>query len=241
VRLLQEVENSPYRLAIVAPVRESMPDDGRRKSCAAAITSTPCSSASRSSCLPAAAAPNRSCPSWTSKPLVNTVAATVNLPPESKQILLEANDVAARCDMLVPLVQQQVEALVIARAFEGNQTEGPEPELDTAAATAQRAGCAFPPGGGAAKHMRIKVVHSHQSTIQSPEDQEIIRKGKYAPRPAEPISDVRDMFSRASGNMRSGPPAVQESRTMGLDHVRRTGLVRHRGSLRPGGPRTEAG
>jgi Lon protease-like protein len=118
VRLLQEIENSPYRLADVVPVREAKLDDQapevmRRRNHLDALFIR------FSELMADGAGRSRQVVSqFDFETLVNTVASTLNLPPESKQVLLEANDVAARCDMLVPLVQQQVEALVIARRFE---------------------------------------------------------------------------------------------------------------------------
>ncbi len=118
VRLLQEIENSPYRLAEVEPVRELKLDDQapemvRRRNHLDAlfIRFNELMTAGRRRSKPVVS-------QLDFEALVNTVATTLNVPPESKQVLLEANDVAVRCDMLVPLVQQQVEALVIARKFE---------------------------------------------------------------------------------------------------------------------------
>jgi len=50
--------------------------------------------------------------------LVNLVASTLNLPPEDKQLLLEVDDIAERCDCLLPALQEQVETLVVVRRFE---------------------------------------------------------------------------------------------------------------------------
>lgn len=125
VRLLQEVENSPYRLAEVEPVQDFKLDDQapevvRRRNHLEALfgrfaelmTEDSQRFGQRVSQLDFEA-------------LVNTVASALNLPATSKQLLLETDDVAARCDMLIPLVQQQLVALVIARRFEKIKPKDP--------------------------------------------------------------------------------------------------------------------
>jgi uncharacterized protein len=57
--------------------------------------------------------------------LVNMVAMTLNLDIEQKQALLEINDPYQRCDVLIPILQQQLEALVLVRQFEHIKPEHP--------------------------------------------------------------------------------------------------------------------
>lgn len=57
--------------------------------------------------------------------LVNMVAMTLNLGIEQKQALLEIDAVPQRCDVLIPVLQQQLEALVIVRQFEHIKPENP--------------------------------------------------------------------------------------------------------------------
>ncbi len=57
--------------------------------------------------------------------LVNMVAMTLNLPIEQKQTLLEINATSQRCDLLIPVLQQQLEALVLVRKFEHIKPENP--------------------------------------------------------------------------------------------------------------------
>jgi uncharacterized protein len=57
--------------------------------------------------------------------LVNMVAMTLNLAIEQKQALLEINDPSQRCDVLIPILQQQLEALVLVRKFEHIKPEHP--------------------------------------------------------------------------------------------------------------------
>ncbi len=57
--------------------------------------------------------------------LVNMVAMTLNLSIEQKQDLLEINEAPERCDALIPILQQQLEALVLVRRFEHIKPENP--------------------------------------------------------------------------------------------------------------------
>jgi uncharacterized protein len=57
--------------------------------------------------------------------LVNMVAMTLNLPIDQKQALLEIGEPALRCDMLIPILQQQLETLIIVRKFERIKPENP--------------------------------------------------------------------------------------------------------------------
>ena len=57
--------------------------------------------------------------------LVNMVAMTLNLSMDQKQALLEIDDLPLRCDMLIPILQQQLETLVIVRKFEHIKPENP--------------------------------------------------------------------------------------------------------------------
>jgi len=57
--------------------------------------------------------------------LVNMVAMTLNLPIEQKQALLERDAPSLRCDMLIPILKQQLETLVIVRRYEHIKPENP--------------------------------------------------------------------------------------------------------------------
>jgi hypothetical protein len=50
---------------------------------------------------------------------------TINLPIEQKQALLEIDAPALRCDMLIPILEQQLETLVIVRRYEHIKPENP--------------------------------------------------------------------------------------------------------------------
>jgi Lon protease-like protein len=57
--------------------------------------------------------------------LVNMVAMTLNLEIEQKQALLEINEAPERCDALIPVLQQQLETLILVRRFEHIKPENP--------------------------------------------------------------------------------------------------------------------
>lgn len=57
--------------------------------------------------------------------LVNMVAMTLNLGIEQKQALLEINEAPLRCDELIPILQQQIETLILVRNFEHIKPENP--------------------------------------------------------------------------------------------------------------------
>jgi Lon protease-like protein len=57
--------------------------------------------------------------------LVNMVAMTLNLPIDQKQVLLEIDSPSERCDMLIPILEQQLETLGIVRRFEHLKPENP--------------------------------------------------------------------------------------------------------------------
>jgi ATP-dependent Lon protease len=53
------------------------------------------------------------------------VAMTLNLAIDQKQALLEIGDVNQRCDSLIPVLQQQLETLVLVRQFENIKPDNP--------------------------------------------------------------------------------------------------------------------
>jgi Lon protease-like protein len=57
--------------------------------------------------------------------LVNMVAMTLNLPTEQKQALLEIAEVPRRCDVLLPVLQHQLETLILVRRFEHIKPQTP--------------------------------------------------------------------------------------------------------------------
>ena len=117
VRLMREVQQRPYRTAEVLLLREEPCDDNameiiRLRNHIAGLFTRYMELQSEGE----ARAPEL-VPQLKFETLVNTVASTLNFPPEQKQSLLELDDARTRCAALIPLVQRQVEALMLVRSF----------------------------------------------------------------------------------------------------------------------------
>jgi len=119
VRVIREIPHSPYRLAEVENLKDAAFDDQaaevvERRNRMAGLFSRFAELASTSSKSGAADLVSQ----YTFETLVNTVAATLNLPAQEKQGLLEIDDLTQRCDVLIPALQQQLEILILVRRFE---------------------------------------------------------------------------------------------------------------------------
>ena len=118
VRLVREVQHSPYRLAEVEELEEQPCNEEdlnivRRRNHLGGLFS-------RFTEL-ATAGKHRAqelVPQLNFEALVNMVASTLNLPAEEKQALLEIDQITERCDSLIPVLQRQLEALILVRSFE---------------------------------------------------------------------------------------------------------------------------
>jgi len=115
---MREVQQKPYRLAEVEPVPESRYDKSAdeivlRRNRLGGLFMRYAELASRGK-----SHLHRSVIQRSFEGLVNLVAVSLNLPAEDKQMLLELDDLADRCDCLIPALQQQLETLVIVRDFE---------------------------------------------------------------------------------------------------------------------------
>jgi len=125
VRLIREIEHSPYRLAQVEHVSDMDYDDlsdeiiERRNHLAGLFTRF--TELATSGKVPA----SDLVPQDRFEALVNMVATTLNLDPQEKQVLLEMDDIAERCDILIPVLQRQLEALILVRDFEHLKPEDP--------------------------------------------------------------------------------------------------------------------
>jgi Lon protease-like protein len=116
--LVREVQHSPYRLAEVEELEEQPCDEEalaivRRRNHLGGLFS-------RFTEL-ATAGKHRAqelVPQLNFEALVNMVASTLNLPAEEKQALLEIDQITERCDSLIPVLQRQLEALILVRSFE---------------------------------------------------------------------------------------------------------------------------
>jgi uncharacterized protein len=125
VRLLREVQQKPYRRAEIEFLHESelQHDDDevvRRRNRLGGLFSryTELSTNGRYRAVELV-------PQFDFEVLVNTVATILNVAPEAKQTLLELDDLTARCDALIPVLQKHLEALVLIRGFEHLRPKDP--------------------------------------------------------------------------------------------------------------------
>jgi uncharacterized protein len=125
VRLVREIQHSPYRLAQVRPLEELLCDDQavevirRRNHLAGLFTRfTELATAGKYRAV-------ELMPQLNFEALVNMVASTLNLPAREKQVLLEIDDLTQRCDVLIPVLKRQLEAMIVVRNFEHIKPEDP--------------------------------------------------------------------------------------------------------------------
>ena len=125
VRILREVQHSPYRLVEVEIIEE-VPYDEHSEGIV--NRQNQLSSLFAKFAELAAGVKQRTLdfmPQLDFESLVNMVAMTLNLSIEQKQALLEINAAPLRCDELIPLLRQQIEALILVRNFEKIKPENP--------------------------------------------------------------------------------------------------------------------
>jgi Lon protease-like protein len=125
VRLIREVQHSPYRLAEVEPIADLACDDSseeviRRRNHLGGLFTRFTELASKGAHRAADLVPQINF-----EALVNLVASTSNMPAEEKQFLLEIDDITRRCDILIPFLQRQLETLIIVRRFERLKPQDP--------------------------------------------------------------------------------------------------------------------
>ena len=125
VRILREVQHSPYRLVEVEKIEEVPCDekaaeiiDRHNQMGSLFARFTELATGVKQQALDLM-------PQLDFESLVNMVAMTLNLATEQKQALLEISDAAQRCDMLIPVLQQQLDTLIIVRRFEHIKPENP--------------------------------------------------------------------------------------------------------------------
>ena len=125
VRILKEVQHTPYRMVEVEALEDTEDDAPsaetvRQHNQLAALFArfTELATGAKQHAL-------ELMPQLDFESLVNMVAMTLNLPIEQKQGLLEIGQVSHRCDILIPVLQQQVETLVLIRKFETIKPENP--------------------------------------------------------------------------------------------------------------------
>jgi len=113
VRLIREVQQTPYRLAEVEEISDAICDDNstdiiRRRNHLVGLFSRFTELATQGNYRARDLVPQ----------LVNMVASTISLPVEDKQALLEMDEVTERCDVLIPVLRRQVETLILVRKYE---------------------------------------------------------------------------------------------------------------------------
>jgi uncharacterized protein len=123
VRLLWEVECSPYRRAEVEPLEDRHAEGEEiiaQRNRLTALFSRFAELAGTSQ-----EQAQRHFSALDFETLVNTVASTLNFSVRQKQLLLETDDIVERCDTLVPVLQRQIEALALIRGFEKIRPQDP--------------------------------------------------------------------------------------------------------------------
>jgi uncharacterized protein len=125
VRIVREIQHSPYQLVEIEKIEEPPCDElsidvVTRHSHLSELFSrfTELATGVKKQAL-------EFMPQLNFESLVNMVAMTLNLAIEQKQALLEIDDLAARSDVLVPILQQQLESLLLVRKYERIRPENP--------------------------------------------------------------------------------------------------------------------
>jgi Lon protease-like protein len=125
VRLIREIRHSPYRLAEVEHLADLSYDDSslnviRRRNHIGGLFTRFTELATGGKYREVELVPQLNF-----EALVNMVASTLNLPVQEKQFLLEMDDITQRCDILIPVLQRQLETLILVRRFENIKPEDP--------------------------------------------------------------------------------------------------------------------
>jgi uncharacterized protein len=125
VRVVREIEHTPYRLAEVEVMPELTCDEERedvirRRDQLGALfcgySELATSTGKRK---------NEVILELEFEALVNMTATVLNLPAEERQALLEVDAILERCDLLIPILQRHLEALILVRKFEHLKPEDP--------------------------------------------------------------------------------------------------------------------
>jgi uncharacterized protein len=125
VRILREIHHSPYRMVEVEKIEETPCDEraadmvDRHNHLGGLFAKfTELATGVKQQAL-------ELMPQLDFESLVNMVAMTLNLAIDQKQALLEIDSTSQRCDALIPILQQQLETLVLVRQFEHIKPENP--------------------------------------------------------------------------------------------------------------------
>lgn len=125
VRIIREVQHSPYRMVEVEKISDAVNNEQskdvlRRQNHLGGLFArfTELATGVKQQAVDLM-------PQLDFESLVNMVAMTINLDIEQKQALLEIHDLLQRCDVLIPILQQQLETLGLVRQFEHIKPENP--------------------------------------------------------------------------------------------------------------------
>jgi uncharacterized protein len=125
VQIIREIQHSPYRLVEIERIAETAYDEhsvevvNRHNHLAGLFAKfTELATGVKQHVL-------ELMPRLDFESLVNMVAMTLNMAIEQKQALLELSETPARCDVLVPVLQEQLETLTLVRRFEHIKPENP--------------------------------------------------------------------------------------------------------------------
>ncbi len=125
MRILREVPHTPYRLAETEPLPDIACDDDaaeviQRRNHLGALFTRFAELATDGKYKSVGLVPQLHF-----EAMVNLVASTLNFPAQEKQSLLEMDDMMERCDALIPVLQRQLETLILVRRFENLKPEDP--------------------------------------------------------------------------------------------------------------------
>jgi len=117
VRLVREIRHAPYRLARVERIAEARYDDLSQEVSQRRERLVDLYARYRKLAAPRRSRVSDFVPRRNFEALVNRVAAALLLPPEDKQLLLEIDDIAERCDHVVQALEQHVDSLVLVNRY----------------------------------------------------------------------------------------------------------------------------
>lgn len=117
VRLVREIRHAPYRMAQVKRMLEARYNDRSQEVAHRRDRLIELYARYRTLASPSRSRVTDFMPRGNFEAVVNRVAAALLLPPEDKQLLLEIDDIAERCDHVLQALEQHVEALVLVNRY----------------------------------------------------------------------------------------------------------------------------
>jgi uncharacterized protein len=117
VRLVREIRHAPYRLAQVQRISEARYSDRSEEVVHRRERLVDLYTRYRTLAIPGRSRVVDFVPRRNFEALVNRVAASLLLPPEDKQLLLEIDDIAERCDHVLQTLEQHVETLMLVNRY----------------------------------------------------------------------------------------------------------------------------